>query len=101
MKFNYKAVLARLEVASKDGVFGGIILISSNKELDWDGVSLATVKSQLAELKTSVYGKDWKFAGDLTAEDTDANIWVDYKGKGYLFAGKLALTKFIKFLSKI
>lgn len=84
------AAAAKKTVAGKSSIWGGIILLPSKTEVDWDGQSFEKGMEPLAEMKGTKYGTDWKWAGDLPPEECDIAIRLK-NGRAYDFGGPTAL----------
>lgn len=74
-------------------VYGGIVDLRTNEEVEFDGDALEVAVAKLKNLAGTVYGTDWEYAGDLTAEDSDANIYVS--GVEVAYDGSSAIADFL------
>lgn len=57
-------------------VFGAIVDLTTNNEIDFDGDLIDTAVIKLNYLEGTEYGVHWKYAGDLTEKDWDASIYL-------------------------
>lgn len=57
-------------------VFGAIVELVTNQEIDFDGDQIDAVVFKLNHLEGTEYGIHWKYAGDLSAKDWDASIYL-------------------------
>lgn len=89
---------AKKTVAGKSSIWGGIILLPSKKEVDWDGQSFEKGMEPLAAMKGTKYGTDWKWSGDLDPDECD--IAVRMNGKAWDFAGPEAVKQLLDLAKK-
>lgn len=74
-------------------VYGGIVNLKTKEEIELDGDTLDVAIYKLRMLDGMQYGVHWEYAGDLTAEDSDACIYVsEYEDS---FGGVYAVSEFL------
>ena len=74
-------------------VYGGIVNLKTKEEIDLDGDKLDVAIYKLRMLDGTRYGVHWEYAGDLTAEDSDACIYVSEYDDS--FGGENAVSDFL------
>lgn len=79
---------------SSSVIYGGIILLPSKKEIDWDGESFEKGIAKLGNMTSTKFRTDWKWAGDLDPSECD--IYVKLNGKEHTFTGPKAVENLLK-----